>query len=171
MEQICHGEVNCAVPGMIDFWPMNIQYEGQNLMSNGGDFALNNVQYDDDDGIWKFPPAYFPSDGKGYFSSSEFNFRQQDFSWMTAYKQEASSWGNGAIAFTLSFGAFDMTFMYDGIRIYLGGIVEIPLSLNVWHTLAFVASGDTITFYADGNVVGTKRFSKRVSSIKINYDE
>ena len=91
------------VPGMLEFWPLNIQYEGQNVMSNGGDFALTNVQYNDDDGIWKSPPAYFPPDGIGYFSSSEFNFRQQDFSWMTAYKQEAASWG-GATAFTLSFG-------------------------------------------------------------------
>ena len=157
---------------MLDFWPLNMQYEGKNLMSNGGNFTLTNVQYNGDDGRWKSPPAYFPSNGKGYFSSSEFHFEKQDFSWMAAYKQEATVMG-AAFAFPLSFGAFDMTYMVNeiDIRIYGGGFKVVRLKVNEWHTLALVATGSTMTFYADGQIVGRWTYYRTVSSIKVNYEE
>ena len=64
-----------------------------------------------------------------------------------------------------------MMFMYDEISIYGGGYVNIPISVNEWHTLALVAKGNTMTFYADGQIAGTRPNYHTVSSIKINYDE
>ena len=113
--QRCDGEAKCgfaAVTGMVGFWPLDLQDKGKNLVADGQDFTLTDVEYQDDDGRWKSAPAYFPSrDSRGVLSSSSFSFgKQESFSWMAAFKQESNHNTGWAFSDVIEFDNFVMKY-------------------------------------------------------------
>ena len=170
----CEGKANCGftlLPGMIGFWPLDLQNEGKNLVAKGQDFTLIKVKYQSDDGRWKSAPALFPSGSQGVLSSSSFRFgSQQSFSWMTAFKFKTRR-GFGYLDTVLDFNSFSMMYHYDRFRIYRGNYNELPAVADVWHTLAFVAKNGMTSFYVDGKIVSTNEFFHSTAGIKINVVE
>jgi hypothetical protein len=142
-------------PAMLGFWPLNEQYGGKNLATEGVDFELGNVGFDTGNGDFRSAPAKFSKtqDSVANLAGASSMVLGRSFSWIGAvYLRSAGDFA--LFEWDKNPGVGPHIWVYRGklyINLYCKSAFHAAaVPVGEWVTLAVTFDGQKISFYQNG---------------------
>jgi hypothetical protein len=144
---------------MLGFWPLNEEYGGKNLATDGVDFELGNVGFDVENGNFQSAPAKFSTaqDSVAKLAGAKSMVLGNSFSWIgTLYRRATGDaalfeWDDGTHIWV-----YENKFYINVVRgdksecAYLMVSFTEAVPVGEWVTLAVTYDGKTLSMYQNG---------------------